>query len=179
MMIDKFSDALAGNDGAYEPQRGFHWILTVHPLKGEFNWSQLQLSLRSGVAPNISNEETEIPFFNSKVYVAGKVAYEAASFSFTDYVDPDIAGELYKWRRLVYDPETHKMGMARDYKFDADLSLFAPNLDDKLSRVWKIQGMWPTSTNFGSLAFDGNEPVQIEVNFRYDRCFPLKRLGKI
>ena len=106
---DKFEDALAQAQGAYEPQRQYHWILRIPGIEGE---KILELSLRAGALPSESSEEFEIPILNGRVYVAGKQTFDAGSFQFNDYVDQDTMGLIGKWRDLVYDPITLRQGYA-------------------------------------------------------------------
>ena len=173
MAIKNFEDVLAAQNGAYEPQRQFQWMLEVHGLNPDIQ-EVLQMSLRVGVLPTESNEEVEIPFLNGKVFVAGKAMYEGGSYTFNDYVDKNTAKRIIQWRRLVYNPETHKIGLAKDYKKQADLVLYGP--DFTVERIWKLYGVWPQQANFGTLDMSSSDIVQIEVQLKYDRAIPDKGL---
>ena len=162
--------ALAQQNGAYEPQRQYHWILRISDLPGS---DVLELSLRAGNLPTDANEEIVIPMLNANVYVAGKQTVEAISFTYNDYVDVDTMGVIGRWRRLVYNPETQEQGYAANYKKTASLILYGP--DYSVERVWELQGLWPMSATNGAISYESSEIVQIEVSFRYDRA--IQRSG--
>ena len=162
---DKFEDAIAQQQGAYEPQRQYHWLLRIPGIEGE---KVLELSLRSGALPNESSEELEIPILNGKVYVAGKQNYDQTSFTFHDYVDQDTMGLIGKWRDLVYNPKTMVQGYAANYKKRGDLILYGP--DYTVERVWALIGLWPQAVNNGAIDYGSSDSVQVEVSFRYDRA---------
>lgn len=166
---DKLEDAIAQQNGAYEPQRQFHWILRIPGIDGE---KVLELSLRSGALPNESSEAIEIPILNGKVFVAGKQMYETGAFTFNDYVDQDTMGLIGKWRDKIYNPKTLKMGYAKDYKKRGDLVLYGP--DYTVERIWALVGIWPSAVNNGTLDYGANEMVQVEVTFHYDRALREK-----
>lgn len=162
---DKLEDTIAQQNGAYEPQRQYHWILRIPGIDGE---KSLELALRAGVLPSENSEEIEIPILNGKVYVAGKQMYDSGSFTFNDYVDQDTMGLLGMWRDKIYNPKTLKQGYAADYKYTGLLILYGP--DYSTERVWALVGLWPQAVNNGTISYESSDIVQVEVTFRYDRA---------
>jgi len=166
-MPNQYEDQIAQEKGAYEPQRQHTWVIRVAGFEG---FKTLELALRTGFLPSISNEEIEIPYMNSRVYVAGKHMVEAGTIAFNDYVDKNTAGILAEWRKLVYDEETGAIGLAANYKKEGIITLYGPNFETK--REWKIRGMWPQNIVYGTLDYGASDVVQIETTFRYDDAIP-------
>ena len=162
---DKLEDAVAQQNGAYEPQRAYQWILRIPGIQGE---KVLELSLRGGALPSESNDDIEIPILNGRVYVAGKQQYDQGSFQFNDYVDQDTMGLIGLWRDQIYDPTTMRQGYASDYKYRGELILYGP--DYSVERVWWLHGIWPQAVNYGTISYETADVVQIDVTFRYDRA---------
>lgn len=165
MPSNVFEDVLAQYKGGYEPQRQHTWLITIFGLPGARN---LELALRMGFLPSESNEEIEIPYMNSRVYVAGKYMVDAGSITFNDYVDINIMGIIAAWRKQVYDPETGGIGYAKDYKKQAEIILYGPSL--KIERTWVLKGLWPQQINFGTIDYSSSDTVQIECTMRYDKA---------
>jgi len=166
-MANAFADALAQEFGGFEPQRQHTWLISFHSLPGA---KVLELALRTGFLPSENNEEIEIPYMNSRVYIAGKYAVDAGSLTFNDYVDSNVAGILANWRKLVYDVRTGQLGYARSYKKTATITLYGPELI--VERTWSIKGIWPQAVNYGAIDYSSSDVVQVECTFRYDKAIP-------
>lgn len=90
-------------------------------------------------------------------------------------VDIGIAAAIIRWRRQVYNPETGSIGLARDYKKNADLTLIAP--DQSQVRIWKFVGMWPQAVKYGTYDMTTSDKVNVEVTLRYDKAIPSTGLN--
>jgi hypothetical protein len=172
MAGNNYEDQLAQQNGAFEPQRQFQWILKVG-LDDNSAEGMLELAIKSMFPPSDSNEPIEIPYMNSRVWVAGKHMVEAGTINFFDYVDKNTAKIIRDWRLKVYDPDTGKMGYAKDYKKAATLYAMPPDMNESNARKYELQGMFPFAAKFGTFDYSANALVEIEVQFRFDK-FRLK-----
>lgn len=163
------ADHIAGAEGLFEPQRQSNWILVVHGLPGNDD-ENIRLSLRSGNAPQESNDEIEIPYINSRRYVAGMYLPESLPLVLNDFVDVGTAHAIARWRQLVYDSFTDRVGLASSYKRRCSLILFDPLGFEQ--REWIYVGVWPQAVNYGALDMGTSDVVQIEVTLRYDKVRP-------
>ncbi len=117
--------------------------------------------------PNITIEDTELNFLNEKTWIPGKASWETITVTYIDVATGDTA-PLYGWLASVYDftNQCRKMGSKRsDYEATGILTLY----DGCGSAIeqWKLGHMWPTTVNFGDLAMDSSETVDIELTLRY------------
>jgi hypothetical protein len=165
---------LAPSKGFYEPQRAFNWALEI-ALDDAGDQQLIVTGLQSFEGVSESNEEIELQYANERRYVAGQASYEAAPLVLNDFVDIGVAAAIIRWSRQVYNPETGSIGLARDYKKNADLTLVSP--DQSIVRVWKFIGMWPQMRKYGAVDMTSNDKVQIEVTLRFDKAIPSTGLN--
>lgn len=76
--------------------------------------------------------------------------------------------DLIGWRRLVYDPAEGRIGLAKDYKSDGYVVMFAP--DGTLKRKWKLQGVWPSKMDPGGGDMNANENNKISITLTIDKA---------
>lgn len=164
---------LAPSQGLFEPQRAYNWSLEI-ALDDAGDQILIMQGLESFSAPTESNEEITLDYANEKRYVAGKAAYASSTLVLKDFVDMGVANAVIRWRRQVYNPETGSIGLARNYKKNADLTLMAP--DQSSIRIWKLYGMWPTEADFGNLNMASSDKVMLSLSLRYDRAVPGSNL---
>lgn len=155
--------------GFFEPQRAFSWVLEI-ALDDVGDQILIMQSLESFGAPKESNDTIELHHGNEVRKVAGKATFEDLTLVVKDFVDSKTAMAVAKWRRLVYNPETGSIGLARDYKKSADLAMFAPDLSSV--RVWKLYGVWPKDVDYGTLDMTSSDKVTVSLTLSIDRAIP-------
>jgi hypothetical protein len=160
---------LAPAKGFFEPQRTYNWSLEV-ALDDAGDQILIMQGLESFSAPTEGNDEITLEYANERRYVAGKAVYQTSDLVLKDFVDMGVANAVIKWRRQVYNPETGSIGLARDYKKNADLTLMAPN--QSVVRIWKLFGIWPLSVSYGDLNMTTSDKVLVKATLRYDRAVP-------
>lgn len=131
--------------------------------------TKLRLAVDSAFLPSESNEEITLAYGNRNVYVAGKAAFETGSVSVKDFIGDDIEEIIEKWRSVVYNPATDSIGFSSAYKVDGSIYKCAP--DGTKEAIWKLEGCWPTSVNYGSLDYNSSDIKKIEMTIRYDRAY--------
>lgn len=155
-------DHLAAGGGAFEPQRQNNFFLII-PIDNDV---PIQLALESSSLPSVSTPAVELDFFNVKRYVAGKPIYDTIPLVVKDMVDIPVADGIKGWHEQVYNPATHKIGLARFYKKRVEIVLVSP--DGTFQRTWTLYGCWPESVNYGDLDMSSSEKVLIQATLRYD-----------
>lgn len=165
------ADHMASARGTMEPQRRNHFQAEFY-LDNSEDQEIIRLSVAGGFLPNEGNEEIEMQWINESVWVAGRRTLQQGSMRIRDFVDRDTAGAIHRWRKLVYDPTTGKVGYAANYKKGGSILVFGP---DGVSHVrrWKLYGCWPVSVDPGELNYETNEIVVMTVALRFDRAVPL------
>lgn len=160
-------------------------------FKRKYRWTlQLKTNCNNGVIPpyfvkvasrpNLSIDETEINFLNSKMWIPGKASWETITVTLYD-----LAGSaatqgntaLYSWLATNYNftgqsvpySQASKRGQAggggQGYACTAFLDLYdgcGTNMES-----WQLDNVWPQSVNFGELDYSSSDEVNIELTLRY------------
>lgn len=167
-----------GDSGGFEPQRQNHFTFEI-VLNDKQQQELVSLAVDSAFEPQEENEAGELHFWNEKRFFAGKFnwANSPSPLNLKDFVDQPVRDAILEWRRLVHDPETGRGGLARDYKKEAKVKLYAP--DGSLERSWTLKGVWPQAVSWNSdgLDYSAGEYVKIEVTLQYDTASWDRALG--
>jgi hypothetical protein len=147
----------------YEPKRQNRFILRFPSSLGINEWF-----VESTSRPSIKIQSTEIPFLNTSTYVAGRFNWEEISVKFRDPIGPSASQALMEWVRLCAESVTGRMGYAAGYKKDVDLEMLDPT--GVVVEKWILYGVFLTSVNFGSLAYNQDALADITASMRPDRC---------
>lgn len=157
------ADHIAPQGGGFEPQRKNNFTLVI-PYGGEI----LQQSLESFPIPTEENPALSISFGNEKRKVAAPAEYAELQLVVKDFIDSPVMKQIMTWRRKVYDPNTGKIGYARDYKQQGEVIMFGP--DGNRARKWKLMGIWPSKVDPGGGNMSANENNMISVTFQVDKA---------
>lgn len=149
-----------------EVQRVNNFIIEIQGLPAE-----VSLLIQAGFTPNSSNEIIEIQHGNSKIKLPGTASFENGEITILDSVTFDTEKVLSDWREKVYNPKTDAIGLAEDFKRDALVTMYAPN--GTLERSWKLEGVWPSSYNPGSLDNESSDKKLITVTLTYDYAYRI------
>ena len=144
----------------FEPKRKNRWVLMIEGIDAYL--------IKSTKRPTITTEEQEIPFINSRRYLAGKTSFEAMDVTLHDAIAPSGAQQVMEWVRAHYESVSGRSGYADFYKRDIQLKLIDPV--GTVIELWDIKGAFIMSATFGDLAYDGAEPMEISLSLRYDNA---------
>ena len=152
----------------WEPQRANNALLHFSDLPGD---DELVLALASFPLPKVTNGIVEIGHLNEKRKFAGLPTYDDLSVLYKDYVPKGTAAILHAWRRLVYDPETGKIGLKAQYAKNGYAELFAPN--GEYVRQYDLIGCWPSGFDPGDADLAGEDTINITVTLTIDKAIPV------
>ena len=122
--------------------------------------------IKTANRPSISFEEVELNHMNVKRYVKGKATWETIEFTLYDPVVPSAAQQVMEWVRLHHESVTGRDGYADFYKKNVTFNVLGPVGD--VVEEWELKGCYIQSANFGDLAFDASDPVEITLTLKYD-----------
>lgn len=159
---------LAPQGGGFEPQRTFDFEVILVGVPGA---ESLKLAVETFFIPTMQNSQITVSYMGEDRKVAGRASAGGGSLVVKDFVDEQIAASLEDWRKLVYNAETGAIGWAKDYKKQAFLRLLAP--DGTAPRMYKLEGIWPTTITANSLSYAQSGVVQLTLALVFDRYFYL------
>lgn len=159
------ADHIAAEAGAFEPQRKNNFAIEI-PLPNA-DKDLVLVALQGFSLPKQGNDVVELQYQNEKRKVAGQVSVDESTLTLKDYVDVDTRGAILRWRKQVYDPQTGKVGLAKNYKKTVHVVMTAP--DGTSQRVAKLVGAWPSADPTIDLAMDGGDAVMMECPIAIDK----------
>lgn len=163
-MVETLSaDHIAARNGAFEPQRKNNFTLRLS-VGGRI----IQQALSSFPLPKEANDVIEVNFGNEQRKVAGRATFENLELVLKDYADQPVMSTLVTWRRRVYLPSTGAIGLARDYKEQGEVVMFAPN--GTLQRRWRISGVWPSRMDPGGGDMEANAQNLVTMTLTIDKA---------
>jgi len=142
-----------------DPIRSFDFEVVIPPYIPS-------LAVETAFFPNVSVEEIELPFRNSRTWVAGRANVEPGTMTCRDILQFKTAGNIWNWYLTVYNVLTGGIGLTSQYKKNGTILAYLSNGTPYSG--WTIVGAWPTTCNFGVADYNANDVVKIETTIRYD-----------
>ena len=116
--------------------------------------------------PSLESEEVILEHMNVTRYVKGKSRWQPIDITLYDPIVPSAAQQVIEWVRLHHESVTGRDGYADFYKKNVTFNLLDPV--GAVVEEWELKGAYIQSANFGDLAFDSSDPVEISLTLRYD-----------
>jgi hypothetical protein len=152
-------------------KRKYRWTFSLQTPCGDVPENLVKISSR----PQLNIEETQIDFMHGRMWIPGKGNWETMTVNYYDMVSgsEDIS-RLYSWLRTVYEfdnPTLLRQSSIRGgngsngWGANAVLTLY--DGVGNIAETWGLGMVFPTSVNFGDLAYDSSDIVEIELTLRY------------
>jgi len=144
----------------FEPKRKFRWVLAVEGIDA--------FLVKGAARPSYSIEEIELPFINSRRYLAGRLSFSDMSVTLYDPIAPSGAQQVMEWIRTHSETVSGRAGYADFYKRDIQLKMLDPV--GTVVELWDIKGAFITAADFGDLSYDDDAAAEISLTLRFDNC---------
>jgi len=124
--------------------------------------------------PTVNFEEIELPVYNSRVYLAGKPAWEAITLNLREDVNNNVqklVGEQIQKQFDFFEQSSAPSGI--DYKFTTKIEILDGGNGNTAVNVldtFELYGCFVQNANYNTLAYSTNDPVQISLSIRYDNA---------
>ena len=144
----------------FEPKRQFRWVFAIEGIDS--------FLMKTAARPSMSIAEKEIPWINSKRYLAGRLTFSNMSITLHDPIAPSGAQQVMEWIRTHAETVSGRAGYADFYKRDCQIKLLDPI--GTVVELWDIKGAFITEANYNTLTYDNDsEPVEISLTMRFDK----------
>tara|TARA_R110000868_G_scaffold209410_6_gene459214 strand:- start:408 stop:896 length:489 start_codon:yes stop_codon:yes gene_type:complete len=150
----------------YEPKKKNRFILRFPSELGINEWF-----VETTNRPKITIGSIDIPFLNTKRYVAGKYEWGTVGVTLRDPIGPSAAQAMMEWVRLHAESVTGRMGYAAGYKKDIELEMLDPT--GVVIEKWSLIQCFLTDVDFGSLGYSDDALANITLTLRPDYCVLL------
>jgi hypothetical protein len=116
--------------------------------------------------PSLESDEVILEHMNVTRYVKGKSRWQPLDITLYDPIVPSAAQQVHEWILLHHESTTGRDGYSDFYKKNITFNVLGPVGD--VVEEWELKGAYIQSANFGDLAFDTSDPVEITLTLRYD-----------
>lgn len=155
------SDILFKAPLIYEPLRKNRFIISFPNDTGIQSWWVSTSNL-----PSINQNATELQFLNTSTWVLGRYTWEDLEITFRQFMGPSTAQAIMEWVRLESESTTGRQGYAAGYKRNITISMLDPT--GVVVQKWVLINAFPTTVNFGSVGYDGDDVADVTMNLKYD-----------
>ena len=122
--------------------------------------------IKTANRPQIDFDEVILEHMNVTRYVKGKGRWQPMEITLDDPVVPSAAQQVMEWIRLSHESITGRDGYSDFYKKDVSFQVLGPV--GEVVEEWELKGTFIQSANFGDLAFESSDPVEIALTLKYD-----------
>ena len=122
--------------------------------------------IKAANRPILESDEVILEHMNVTRYIKGKSRWQPIDITLYDPVVPSAAQAVMEWVRLHHESVTGRDGYADFYKKNVTFNVLGPVGD--VVEEWELKGCYIQSANFGDLAFDASDPVEITLTLKYD-----------
>lgn len=145
----------------FEPKRQFRWIFAIEGIDS--------FLMKTAARPSMEIANLEIPWINTKRYIAGRITWGTMQVTLHDPIAPSGAQQVMEWIRTHQETVSGRTGYADFYKRDCQIKLLDPI--GTVVELWDIKGAMLTEVNYGDLNYEGDsEPVEVSITMRFDNC---------
>ena len=163
------------SDAGLDPKRQFKFYVNFGGLlvSGAPHWV-----IKGVNKPQITVGETVHKHLDKNYYFPGRVEWNVVKFTMVDPVGPDgadvsktimavLQGAGMSRMTQQTDPKT-TVGKALSQALIGDVSIYQINSSGVTIETWTLVNSWIKSANFGTLAYDNEDLVNVELELRYD-----------
>ena len=161
----------AGDQGILQHKLKYRFRVTLLAGFGGLTESrEYTQNVMNVTRPKVNFEEVTIDSYNSKVYVAGKHAWDPVTVVVRDDIQNSISRIVgaQNQRQLNHFEQTAPISGA-DYKFD----MIIEALDGSTAvptEIWTCEGCFLTNIDYSESDYATSEPVTVSMTVRMDNC---------
>jgi hypothetical protein len=132
--------------------------------------------------PNVNFNPITIDVYNSKVFLQGKPEWQDTTINLRDDATGAVSKLVGQQVQKQFDfLEQASAPSGQDYKFSVTYELLdggngttAPTILES----WELTGCFLSQVDWGDMAYNSNDPVQIALTVKFDNAIQLNGIGK-
>ncbi len=132
------------------------------------------LTLSTDEVGSIQEEQDTITvhYGNGVIKFPSKVTFADVDWTLNCYCEPNVLENLRAWRKLVFDPDTEKMGLPSQYM--KQVYFIKYDGQGRPRDVIRCPGTWIGALDNGEMNQQGGDVVKIKVPFIISRAIYMK-----
>ena len=177
--LTKFTVPLDSNQSSASqsllmPKLQYRFRVTLQNFGISTPTTELTKQVMDVTRPSVTFEEITLDLYNSKVYLAGKPAWEAITLNLREDVNGNVqrlVGEQLQKQFDFYEQSSAASGI--DYKFTTVIEILdggnGANTPNVLE-TFELLGCFVQNANYNGLNYAENTPVNITLSIRFDNA---------
>lgn len=124
--------------------------------------------------PNVTFTPITLDVYNSKVYLQGKPEWQETTINFRDDATGQVSKLIGEQIQKQFDfMEQSSAPSGIDYKFRMEFDILDGGNGQTTPTIleqWDLEGCFLSSVDYGDMAYNSNDAVQIAINVRFDNA---------
>lgn len=174
MTVPLASDQSASTQGLLMPKLTYRFRVAFENLGVSNPRTELTKQVMDFTRPQVEFDEIEIPIYNSRLYLAGKHAWQEVTVNLRDDASGQVAklvGEQLQKQLDFVEQASASSGV--DYKFLTRCEVLDGGngtSEPVVLETWELYGCFLRSVNYNELNYANSEAVTITMNIRFDNA---------
>jgi hypothetical protein len=127
--------------------------------------------------PNVNFNPITLDVYNSKVFLQGKPEWQETTVNLRDDATGAVSKLVGEQIQKQFDfLEQASAASGIDYKFQLVFEMLDGGNGTTTPQVlesWELDGCFLSSVDYGDMAYNSNDPVQIALNIKFDNAIQL------
>lgn len=168
------SDQSAQSQGLLMPKLKYRFRVIFENFGVTAERTELTKQVVSAARPEVTFEDITIDVYNSKIKLAGKPSWSDTQIVIRDDALGTVTrmiGEQLQRQFDFFEQSSAQAGIV--YKFTTKIEMLdGGNGADTpiVLETWELYGCYLTSVNYNDLNYSENNPVEINMNIRFDNA---------
>lgn len=124
--------------------------------------------------PSVTFAPITLDVYNSKVYLQGKPEWQETTINFRDDATGQVSKLIGEQIQKQFDfMEQSSAPSGIDYKFRMEFDILDGGNGQTTPTIleqWDLEGCFLSSVDYGDMAYNSNDAVQIAINIRFDNA---------
>jgi hypothetical protein len=171
------NDQSASSQGLLMPKLKYRFRATFENFGVTAITTELTKQVVDIRRPSVQFSPITLDVYNSKVYLQGKPEWQETTINFRDDSTGQVAKLIGEQIQKQFDfMEQSSAPSGINYKFrmefdvlDGGNGAITPNVLEQ----WMLEGCFLSSVDYGDMAYNSNDPVQIACNIRFDNAVQI------
>jgi hypothetical protein len=168
------SDNVANSQGLLMPKLTYRFRALFLNFGVGGSTTELTKQVMDITRPQVNFDEVQLDVYNSRIYLAGKHAWQETTINLRDDAQGNISKlvgqQLQKQMDFV---EQASAATGQDYKFQLNYEVLDGGngvLTPNVLETWELYGCFIKSANYNNLDYKTSEPVTIQLSVRFDNA---------
>ncbi len=182
--LSRFTVPLEGtaSQGMLHPKLKYRFRVTFENFGAKgVPTTEMTKQVVSFARPTIQFEAIDLPTYNSRVYIAGRHAWQTVQCSLRDDATGNVSKLVGNQLQKQFDfLEMSSAASGLDYKFktrfqilDGGNGAFAPNVLEE----WEMYGCYLENVNYQEMNYGSNEALTSQMTIKFDNALQISGLG--